>query len=47
MSFGVTSMSAPLRRVLVRRPATEGDWAAAGWRVADPGALAGQHEAWW
>ena len=45
MSFGVTSMSAPLRRVLVRRPATAGDWAGAGWRVPDPAALAGQHEA--
>ena len=45
MSFGVTSMSAPLRRVLVRRPATVGDWAGAGWRVPDPAALAGQHEA--
>ena len=45
MRFGVTSMSAPLRRVLVRRPATEGDWAGAGWRVPDPKALAGQHEA--
>ncbi len=38
-------MSAPLRRVLVRRPATAGDWAAAGWRVPDPARLAAQHEA--
>jgi N-dimethylarginine dimethylaminohydrolase len=45
MQFGVTSMSAPLRRVLVRRPATEGDWAAAGWRVPNAKALVGQHGA--
>ena len=44
-TFGVTSMTAPLRRVLVRRPATEGDWAAAGWQVPDPDALLRQHEA--
>jgi N-dimethylarginine dimethylaminohydrolase len=44
-SFGVTSMSAPLRRVLVRRPATSGDWAGAGWREPDPLGLARQHEA--
>ncbi len=45
MRFGVTSMSAPLRRVLVRRPATSGDFAAAGWRVPDPAALLRQHDA--
>jgi N-dimethylarginine dimethylaminohydrolase len=44
-TFGVTSMTAPLRRVLVRRPATAGDWAGAGWRVPDPEALVRQHEA--
>ncbi len=44
-SYGVTSMVAPLRRVLVRRPATEGDWAGAGWRTPDPVGLARQHEA--
>ena len=33
--YGVTSMVAPLRRVLVRRPATAGDWAGAGWRTPD------------
>jgi hypothetical protein len=33
MSVGVASMSAPLRRVLVRRPALSGDWAGAGWRT--------------
>lgn len=38
-------MSAPLRRVLVRRPATSGDWAGAGWREPDPAKLAAQHEA--
>jgi N-dimethylarginine dimethylaminohydrolase len=43
-TFGVTSMSAPLRRVLVRRPATSGNWEGAGWRVPDPVALARQHE---
>jgi N-dimethylarginine dimethylaminohydrolase len=45
MTFGVTSMTAPLRRVLVRRPATAGDWEGAGWRVPDADALARQHEA--
>jgi N-dimethylarginine dimethylaminohydrolase len=44
-SFGVTSMTAPLRRVLVRRPATSGDWAGAGWREPDATALVRQHEA--
>jgi len=43
-AYGVTSMTAPLRRVLVRRPATTGDWAAAAWRTPDPGLLALQHE---
>jgi N-dimethylarginine dimethylaminohydrolase len=43
--FGVTSMTAPLRRVLVRRPAQAGDWASAGWREPDPDLLARQHEA--
>ena len=43
-SFGVTSMAAPLRRVLVRRPALTGDFAGAGWRAPDPGRLLGQHE---
>jgi N-dimethylarginine dimethylaminohydrolase len=44
-TYGVTSMSAPLRRVLVRRPATSGDWAGAAWREPEPVALARQHEA--
>jgi N-dimethylarginine dimethylaminohydrolase len=43
--FGVTSMTAPLRRVLVRRPATSGDWAGAAWRTPDPAALERQHDA--
>jgi dimethylargininase len=42
--YGVTSMAAPLRRVLVRRPAVCGDFAAADWREPDPAALAAQHE---
>jgi len=42
--FGVTSMTAPLRRVLVRRPATAGDWGGAGWRTPDPALLTRQHE---
>ena len=44
-TYGVTSMISPLRRVLVRRPATAGDWAGAAWRTPDPGRLAAQHEA--
>src|SRR5215471_21069115 len=43
--FGVRSMSAPLRRVLLRRPSLTGDFAAADWRAPDPGLLARQHEA--
>ncbi|HEY7145080.1 MAG TPA: arginine deiminase family protein [Streptosporangiaceae bacterium] len=43
--FGVRSMSAPLRRVLLRRPSVSGDFAAAGWRVPDPARLRAQHEA--
>ncbi len=43
-TYGVTSMIAPLRRVLVRRPATDGDWAGAAWRTPDPDLLARQHE---
>jgi N-dimethylarginine dimethylaminohydrolase len=44
-AFGVTSMIAPLRRVLVRRPALAGDWTGAAWRTPDPARLAAQHEA--
>jgi N-dimethylarginine dimethylaminohydrolase len=43
--YGVNSMYAPLRRVLVRRPATAGDFAAADWRQPDPALLMAQHEA--
>jgi len=45
LRYGVRSMCAPLRRVLVRRPATAGDFAAAGWRPPDPGLLSAQHDA--
>jgi N-dimethylarginine dimethylaminohydrolase len=37
-------MSAPLRRVLLRRPSVTGDFAAADWRPPDAGLLARQHE---
>ncbi len=42
--FGVRSMVAPLRRVLLRSPATSGAFAAANWRRPDPVLLARQHE---
>jgi N-dimethylarginine dimethylaminohydrolase len=42
---GVRSMVEPLRRVLIRRPATTGDFAAAQWRTPDPGRLVAEHEA--
>lgn len=45
MEYGVTSMVEPLRRVLIRRPATTGDFAAADWRPPDPDALRAEHEA--
>ena len=41
--YGVTSMVAPLQRVLVRKPATSGDWDGAGWRTPDGAALERQH----
>jgi N-dimethylarginine dimethylaminohydrolase len=44
-AYGVTSMIAPLRRVLVRRPALAGDWADAAWRTPDADRLAAQHDA--
>jgi N-dimethylarginine dimethylaminohydrolase len=37
-------MVAPLHRVLLRQPATTGDFAAADWRQPDPALLARQHE---
>jgi N-dimethylarginine dimethylaminohydrolase len=43
--YGVRSMTATLRRVLVSSPALYGDFVAAGWRQPDPALLAGQHEA--
>jgi dimethylargininase len=42
--FGVRSMSAPLRRVLLRRPSVTGDFVAASWRAPDADLLARQHE---
>ena len=47
-TFGSQSMTATLRRVLVRRPRPEelAGWQAYGWRVApDPAGLAAEHEA--
>jgi N-dimethylarginine dimethylaminohydrolase len=43
--YGVTSMVAPLRRVLVRRPSLGGDWGEAGWRLPEPALLERQHDA--
>lgn len=43
--FGVRSMSAPLRRVLLRSPSVTGDFAAADWRAPDVGLLTRQHQA--
>ena len=43
-AFGVRSMTAPLRRVVLRTPAPRGDFAAAGWRDPDPELLLAQHE---
>jgi N-dimethylarginine dimethylaminohydrolase len=42
--YGVRSMSATLRRVLLRRPAITGDFSAADWRQPDPDLLLRQHE---
>ena len=42
-AYGVTSMVAPLQRVLVRKPATSGDWDDAGWRTPDGPTLERQH----
>jgi N-dimethylarginine dimethylaminohydrolase len=43
-AFGVRSMSADLRRVLVVRPTTTGDFAGAGWRTPDGDELLREHE---
>ena len=44
--YGCQSMTAPLRRVLVRRPGGAERWAEYGWRAApDPARLAREHEA--
>ena len=43
-TFGVRSMTAPLRSVAMRAPTTAGDFAAAGWRQPDPALLLAQHE---
>jgi len=43
-AFGVRSMSADLRRVLVVRPTAGGDFADAGWRVPDTDALLREHD---
>jgi len=44
-TYGVTSNVARLRRVLVRTPATTGDFAGAGWRQPEPALLLRQHAA--
>lgn len=44
-AYGVSSMVDPLRRVLIRRPVTTGDFAGAGWRTPDPANLLAEHEA--
>lgn len=44
-AYGVSSMVDPLRRVLIRRPVTSGDFAGAGWRTPDPANLLAEHEA--
>jgi dimethylargininase len=44
--YGCQSMTAPLRRVLVRRPGGAERWSEYGWRAApDPARLAREHEA--
>lgn len=42
--YGVRSSSAPLWRVLVRRPTTKGDFRSAGWREPDVAHLLGEHD---
>lgn len=43
--YGVRSMSADLRRVLVARPSGSGDFAGAGWREPDRAGLLRDHDA--
>jgi N-dimethylarginine dimethylaminohydrolase len=43
-AFGVRSMTAPLRRVVLRIPPANGDFGAAGWRPPDPRLMLSQHE---
>lgn len=43
--WGVGSMVARLRRVLVRTPSTDGDFQAAGWPTVDPDVLLAEHAA--
>lgn len=43
-TFGVRSMTTPLRGVALRSPTTVGDFVAAGWRRPDPALLLAQHE---
>ena len=43
--FGVRSSVSDLRRAALRRPATTGDFAAAGWRLPDADLLQRQHDA--
>ncbi|MFT3872349.1 MAG: arginine deiminase family protein [Nocardioides sp.] len=46
-SYGVRSMTAPLRRAALRVPATTGDFASAGWpEDPDPGLLLAEHAAY-
>ena len=42
-AYGVRSETAPLRRVVTATPATDGDFAAAGWRPPNPMLLRQQH----
>lgn len=42
--FGVRSSVSDLRRAALRRPATTGDFAGAGWRIPDPDLLVRQHD---
>ncbi|MGH3666288.1 MAG: dimethylarginine dimethylaminohydrolase family protein [Egibacteraceae bacterium] len=43
-AYGTGTTVAELRRVLLRRPASDGDFLGAGWRPPDPDKLRSQHE---